>query len=41
MEFLGRHIDTGSQLNIVSKTIWKSVIKRPMDIAKSLANERR
>jgi C4-type Zn-finger protein len=30
-------IDTGSQLNIVSKTIWKSVIKRPMDIAKSLA----
>jgi hypothetical protein len=29
-------IDTGSQLNIVSKAIWKSVIKRPMDIAKSL-----
>ena len=30
-------IDTGSQLNIVSKAIWKTVIKRPMDIAKSLS----
>ena len=30
-------VDTGSQLNIVSKAMWKSAIKRPMDIAKSLA----
>ena len=30
-------IDTGSQLNIVSKSSWKSVIKRPMDIAKTLS----
>jgi len=30
-------IDTGSQLNIVSRTIWKSAIKRPMDIAKTLS----
>jgi hypothetical protein len=30
-------IDTGSQLNIVSRNIWRNVIKRPMDIAKSLA----
>jgi hypothetical protein len=28
-------VDTGSQLNIVSKAIWKTIIKRPMDIAKS------
>ena len=30
-------VDTGSQLNIISKAMWKSAIKRPMDIAKSLA----
>jgi hypothetical protein len=30
-------IDTRSQLNIVSKAVWKSAIKRPMDIAKTLA----
>lgn len=30
-------IDTGSQLNIVSKPIWKTVINRPMDIAKTLS----
>jgi hypothetical protein len=30
-------VDTGSQLNIVSKSVWKSAIKRPMDIAKTLA----
>jgi hypothetical protein len=30
-------IDTGSQLNVVSKTAWKEAIRRPMDIAKTLA----
>jgi hypothetical protein len=30
-------IDTGSQLNVVSKSAWKEAIRRPMDIAKTLA----
>ncbi|KAG2741973.1 hypothetical protein P692DRAFT_20681097, partial [Suillus brevipes Sb2] len=30
-------IDTGSQLNIVNKHIWKTVINRPIDIAKSIS----
>jgi hypothetical protein len=30
-------IDTGSQLNVVSKAAWKEAIRRPMDIAKTLA----
>jgi hypothetical protein len=30
-------IDTGSQLNVVSKTAWKEAIRHPMDIAKTLA----
>jgi hypothetical protein len=30
-------IDTGSQLNIVNKHIWKTIIHRPIDIAKSVS----
>jgi hypothetical protein len=30
-------IDTGSQLNIVNKHIWKTIINRPIDIAKSVS----
>jgi hypothetical protein len=30
-------IDTSSQLNIVSRSSWKSVIKRPMDITKTMS----
>jgi hypothetical protein len=30
-------IDTGSQLNIVNKHIWKTIINRPIDIAKSIS----
>src|SRR6202050_5778747 len=30
-------VDTGSQLNIVSKAVWKSTIKWLMDIAKTLS----
>jgi len=30
-------IDTGSQLNIVSSYIWKTIINRPIDIAKSVS----
>jgi hypothetical protein len=28
-------VGTGSQLNIVSKVIWKTIIKRPIDIVKN------
>lgn len=30
-------IDTGSQLNIVNKHVWKTIINRPIDIAKSIS----
>ncbi|KIK32935.1 hypothetical protein CY34DRAFT_18704 [Suillus luteus UH-Slu-Lm8-n1] len=30
-------IDTGSQLNIVNKHIWKTIINRPIDVAKSVS----
>ncbi|KAG2112347.1 uncharacterized protein F5147DRAFT_526446, partial [Suillus discolor] len=30
-------IDTGSQLNIVNKHVWKTIINRPIDIAKSVS----
>ncbi|KAH7902945.1 hypothetical protein BJ138DRAFT_1199218, partial [Hygrophoropsis aurantiaca] len=30
-------IDTGSQLNIVNRNAWKTIINRPMDIAKSMS----
>jgi len=29
-------IDTGSQLNVVSKEAWKNIIRRPMDVEKTL-----
>ncbi|KAG1773722.1 hypothetical protein EV702DRAFT_1200855 [Suillus placidus] len=30
-------IDTGSQLNIINKHIWKTIINRPIDIAKAVS----